>query len=68
MHVKMIREKSFMVVGPSGPTSNTLAAGSIVELPDGHATTLLMQGFAELVAERPTKAEAAPKAARPRKK
>lgn len=69
MHVKMNREKSFMVVGPAGPTTTVLAAGAIVDLPDGHATTLLMQGHAERVDEKAAKAETdAPKAARPRKK
>lgn len=56
MQVKIIQPHSFQAVGPLGPTETKLAVGDLVDLPEMHATTLLIQGKAVRVAEKPAKA------------
>lgn len=56
MQVKITQPHSFHIVGPAGPGETKLAVGDVLDLPDMHATTLLLQGKAVRVAEKPAKA------------
>lgn len=61
MLVKITQPHSFHVVGPTGPREVALAVGDVIDLPETHGTTFLLQGIA--VRHEPK----APKAEKPAK-
>lgn len=55
MKVQFIRERSFQAVGPQGPLTRVFAVGDIVELPEIHATMVILQGDAKATAVKAEK-------------
>lgn len=68
MKVQIIREKSFQGVTAQGPFTRIFAVGDIVELPEMHAQSLIIEGAAKVAPVKAEKADVKPAKPAARKK